>query len=164
MESNQCLQGVFFQLQKLKELLHFSKIYHKLLTKLQKPKNNNKLSEFVLIVYSSSINTHHFNNDVSTPASPQLFVFGLLTVCWHEILPHNTSKTYNFALLLFYMFLQTIKFWHQQFFSTFDLITHLALNHHQFPITPNYNLCHDNFVAHISWKTWFNSHSLFRHF
>jgi hypothetical protein len=39
------------------------------------------------------------------------------------------------------MFLQTIKIQHQQFFSTLDLITHLALNNHQFPITYDYNLC-----------------------
>jgi len=69
-----------FHLQKLKELFHFLKIYQRL-TKLQKQKNNNKLSEFVFIVYSGSINTHHLNNDVLTPTSPQLFVVGMLTIC-----------------------------------------------------------------------------------
>jgi hypothetical protein len=54
------------------------------------------------------------------------------------------------------MFLQIVKFWHPQFFFTFDLTTHLALNHRQFLITPNYNLCPQHFVIHTSWKTKFN--------
>jgi len=62
------------------------------------------LSELALIVYSNSPNTHHLNNNVWTPTNPQPFVFSMFAVYWHEILPHNTSRTWNFALLPSYMF------------------------------------------------------------
>jgi hypothetical protein len=68
-----------FHPQKLKQLFHFLKICLRS-TKLQKPKNNNKLSEFVLIVYSDLGNTCHFSNDVSTLISPQPFIFGMLAI------------------------------------------------------------------------------------
>lgn len=121
-------------------MFHFFKIYQRL-TKVQKPKNSNKLSEFALIFRNNFTNTHHFNKGVSTPINPQLLVFSMLVVYWHEICP---TTHLGRAILYFHLlacFLQTIKFRHQGVFSTLNLIMYLALNNHQFPITSNYNLC-----------------------
>jgi hypothetical protein len=73
------LARCIFHLKRLKQLLHFFKIYERS-TKLQDPKNSNKLNEFALIVYNNSPNTHHFSNGVSTPTSPQPLVFGIFVI------------------------------------------------------------------------------------
>jgi hypothetical protein len=59
-------------------------------------------------------------------------------------------------------FCKLLNFGTNKFDFTLNLTTHLALNHHQFPITRNYSLCPQQFCnPHFLRKTGFNSHSLF---
>jgi hypothetical protein len=133
MELVQCLHNMFFTFNRSSMCSMIQEfVKGQLSFKSQKMTTNWMNLWFLFVTIPTQIN--------SSTMFWSMFNFHILAFCWHEIVAQNTSRACNLAFLPTCMFLQVVKLMHQKIFPTFDLITHFAMKHSQFPITPYHYL------------------------